>query len=246
MLVIAPRTVLRALLTCSVLLIAAFLATQTLHWQISKFKLGYLTTLLNADGEQSLPTWFSSGLLLLSGALCALVAWGLRRARERDVWHWAGLALIFLVLSLDEQAAMHEQLNRLRELLDTGGVLYFAWVLPAALGLLLFGALYLRFWLRLPARTRWLLALAGVVYVGGALGVEVVGAALYEIDRKSTAYLIAAAVEELCEMLGLAILVYTLLCHIRDYLPGVAVAFAPAAAPAERAAPARRAAGSAD
>lgn len=230
MILAQPRTVLRALLVAALGLIAMYVGTQLFHDQISRVKLGHLTGLFNANGEQTIPAWYSSSLLLVSASLFALVAAVMRGRRAAGAWHWWGLAAIFLFLSVDESVSIHERFNDLRDNLSVGGALYFAWVVPAAGMLLLFGLVYFRFWLGLPARTRWLLALSGALYVGGALALELVGAPIVERgEASSVAYLLVTAAEELFEMLGLAALLYTLLAHIRDHLPETRVVFSAAA-----------------
>jgi hypothetical protein len=231
MILVQPRTVLRALFVISVGLVAMSLGTKALHWQISRLKLGHLTTLFNVGAEQTIPAWYSSGLLLLSAALFVLVALMKRQQGEARVWHWGGLGAIFLFMSIDEMVSIHEYLTGLRDNLQVGGLLYFAWVIPAMGLLAVFGLVYFRFWLGLPARTRWLLAASGALYVGGALALEMVGGAIFEQSRdRTTIYLIVQSAEELFEMLGVSLLIYTLLAHIRDHLPETRIVFAPAAA----------------
>lgn len=58
----------------------------------------------------------------------------------------------------------------LREALGTSGILYFAWVIPATLLLMVFAALCLRFLVYLPADTRLLMVGAGMMR--GCVGVE--------------------------------------------------------------------------
>ena len=62
---------------------------------------------------------------------------------------WTRLALVFVYLSLDEALSFHERLNRpVRDLLDTSGALYYAWVIPYALFAL--GLLFILVTLFLP------------------------------------------------------------------------------------------------
>ena len=93
-----------------------------------------------------------------------------------------------------------------RAWLNTGGLLYFAWVIPAALLLVVFAVLYFSFLVDLPARTRRLFLIAGGVYVGGALGLEILGSYMAtRFGRESIPYEAAVVVEEFCEMVGVVI-----------------------------------------
>src|SRR5919109_4164080 len=54
------------------------------------------------DREANVPSWFSSALLLTAAAVLALVALDALARNARWGRHWAGLSLVFVVLSLDE------------------------------------------------------------------------------------------------------------------------------------------------
>jgi hypothetical protein len=79
----------------------------------------------------------------------------------------------------------------------------------------------LRFLMHLPATTRRLFLLAGAIYVGGALGMELVEAA-FNARGVSSGFipLLGVAIEETMEMLGVTMFIYALLTYIRTHLPG--------------------------
>jgi hypothetical protein len=144
--------------------------------------------------------------------------------------HWRGLALGFLYISLDEVASIHEHAHFFK----LGGVLYFSWVIPAVIVVALVGVSYVRFLKHLPGSTRARFLLAGAIYVGGAVGMELpLG---YWTDLHGTnnfGYAAIDWVEESMEILGVTLFLLSLV----DYLGarGAALAFAPkpAAAPPE-------------
>lgn len=115
--------------------------------------------------EANVPTWYASSLLVLCAA--ALVECAARAAIDRLAW--ASLAAIFAFMSLDEAIEIHEHLGGL---VPAHGVLFFSWVIPASVVVGALGLAYLRFLGRLPAIDRGRFALAGAIYVGGALGME--------------------------------------------------------------------------
>lgn len=174
--------------------------------------------LFDANRESSIPTWYSSGLLFFAAMLFALIGAYKRAQRHRYIPHWLGLAAIFLYLSLDEAAAIHEKLSiPLQEALNVTGYLYFAWVIAALPLLALFGLVYLRFLFHLPARIRLLFIAAGVIYIGGALLIEAVSANQWYLNQGSNlVYSIIGNMEELCEMLGVITLIYALLLYIEQ------------------------------
>jgi hypothetical protein len=119
---------------------------------------------------------------------------------------------VFAYVSLDELARLHEGANRF---FDQGGVLYFGWVIPAAILLLLLGLLYLRFLLALPRPLLRRFLLAAAAYVGGALGVELLlGWWTDRAGDDNFVYALIDWVEESLEMIGVAIFVDALLGHL--------------------------------
>lgn len=171
--------------------------------------------LFSVNAEQTIPTWYSTLLLFMASVVLALIAAATRANRERDGFYWIGLTLIFLYLSMDEGAVIHEiAAEWLQTNLTLTGFLTFGWQMVAAPLVILFGLIYLRFLLRLPLRTRSLFILAGLVYVGGALIVEGISANQWDIGGGlSFEYLAIATVEECCEMLGVVIFIYALLAY---------------------------------
>jgi len=169
------------------------------------------------DVEHNIPTWFASTALLAAAMLLGVVARGRWRLHAADRRHWAGLAIVFTLLSLDEAVQLHEMLRLpMHRWFDLHGIFLFAWVIPAFIAVVLFAAVYLRFWLRLPSRTRMLFMVSGLLYVGGALGLELAGGALATSHGfESLRYSVVMIVEEVMEMVGVALFVYALLDHVR-------------------------------
>ncbi len=172
-----------------------------------------LAPLLDLNGEHNLPTWFSSMLLLSASALLAVAAHG---AHPHVRGHWKQLAVVFLFLSVDETASLHEMTNApLRGLLHAGPMFYFPWL---ALGIVF--ATFVAFSQRalllgLPLMTRRLFILAGALYVVGAAGLEAVTAPIYVASGKhSLVHAGLVGVEEGLEMCGAALFLLALLHYV--------------------------------
>jgi len=178
-----------------------------------------LSAYLNVDSEANLPTWFGTALLLFSAALLAVIASTPIRSRPSR-WYWLLLSFVFVLLSIDEATRLHESLGEaLQRSWETSGVLRFAWILPYGLvGLLLLGAM-IPFLIALPGRTRNLMLLAGFLYVFGAAGVNAVSGALVDADRPDGLLGVINTVEELFEMVGISLFLYTLLDYLRTADP---------------------------
>jgi hypothetical protein len=177
---------------------------------------------VNVNREANLPTWYSTLLLAASSGLIALIASVHRQKRNRFVRRWALLSIVFLYLSLDEAAALHEYLtDPLRELFNVTGYLHFAWVLVGIPFALVIVVLYWQFVWALPKATRNRLILAAVVYLGGALVIEIISANQYAVDEgRSLLYSAIGTLEEFCEMAGVNIFIYALLRYLEDYSGG--------------------------
>ena len=160
---------------------------------------------------------FSVGVTaaLILGAIAVLK----RAERDRYARHWAALSAIFVYLSLDEGARIHEMLaHPCRAMLGTSGLLYYAWIIPAALLVTILGCVYLRFLCHLPVRTRRLFITGGVIFVVGVFAGEAVGG--WYAQRHGAANLVWSLIgsaEECCEMTGVAIFIYALLSYMADY-----------------------------
>jgi hypothetical protein len=169
--------------------------------------------------ESNVPTWYSSALLLANAGAFALIAATRGPGKGELRVHWAGLALLFLYMSIDEMVQIHEWLNALPPLQGfhggLHGFLYFSWVIPAAIVVTLIALAYLPFLRRLPRATRKGLILAGAVYVGGAIGVELLLGKWTDLHgEENMGYALIDAVEEGMEIAGASILLSTLLGYL--------------------------------
>ena len=161
--------------------------------------------------EQNLPTYYSSVLLLLCALLLALIASGVG---ARHLWHWRGLALGFAYMSLDEAVEIHEFAGGL---LPLSGVFYFSWVVPAAVVVLVLALLYVPFLRSLDRRTRIRFLIAGVVYVNGALLMELpLGYWTEQHGSDNTGYFAIDFVEEALEIIGVSLFLMALADHVKE------------------------------
>ena len=179
------------------------------------------------DLESSVPTWYSSVALAAAGGLLLVIAAAKLKAKDKYRWHWATLGSLFVLLSIDEIAMIHElPIEPLRERLDAGGLLYYTWVIPGAVLVLLVSFCYLRFFLSLPRRTQALLLLAGATFVSGAIGVEMLsGAQADRFGEENLDYALIVTLEEFLEMLGVVVLIRCLLEYIESSLGAMQIQF---------------------
>jgi len=209
------------LLACiAVLLVLASVVTQYYRFASGHVTVYGLIDLFNVARENSLPTFFSSTTLFLASVLLGIVAVLKRKISAPYARHWAILAVIFLYLAADEAASMHELWGRpTKELLGNWatGAFFFSWVIPAMALLAAFAIVFLGFWWHLPSRTRWLTLIAALLYIGGAVGFEMIGARYVETSGfDSLAYSMIATMEESLEMAGMILFVFAIMEYIEN------------------------------
>ncbi len=171
-----------------------------------------LHMLLSLSYESNLPTWYSSHIIIVCAALLALVSFAKTGHGVEFCGHWRGLAVVFAYLSLDEAIELHEGLN---QLFDTGGFFFFGWVIPFGLLLIGLSIAYWKFLWELPEKTRRRFFVAGFVYVGGALGIELPLGYWTDLhgDQNLT-YALIDWVEETMEMCGMSIFAWSLVSFL--------------------------------
>lgn len=181
----------------------------------------YYVAFFGVSGEGKLPTFYSGLTFLAAAALLGLIWAHERRQQAPFRWYWAALAVIFVLLAMDEMLSLHEfatDIIRSRLHIE-GGWFYNAWVIPAGVVLVLLGVTFFRFVLHLPGRTRMLFVLAGAVFVSGAVGLEMAGGAYVSARGFDLAYGVLASVEEVLEMAGIVVMLYALLDHLERHAP---------------------------
>lgn len=201
------------------------IAGQVVQTQVSHGQVRRIARLVSLDNEWNLASWMSVMLLLAGALLPALIARHARDRGESFVWHWRILAIGFVYLALDEGIGIHELWARpMQATFETSGVLQFAWVIPAAIAVGIVILLYLPFLRHLASSLRWRLVVAGGLYVGGAIGMELVGgAAISEVGSDALTYQMVAAVEEVMEITGVMLYLDALSRELAARVPRVEI-----------------------
>jgi hypothetical protein len=175
--------------------------------------------------ELSFPTYISAIALFACSVALAVIAVMTKAERKRQSWYWSGLAVIFLFLSIDEIIKFHEKMSRpVREALNTSGVLELAWVIPYGIFVVIVFLVYLRFLRALPRQTRNQFIVAGIAYVVGAIGFELLsGNQLALHGEGSFSYIALVTIEESLEFGGALLFLYALVSYISTTLKGVRI-----------------------
>lgn len=207
-----PIAILVALLTVNAAIVVTNVVLYT-HLRVAADSgnqaIGGWYRMFDVGGEANLPSWYTTGLWLLAGA----VAWcySLVAAARRP---WRLLAVVCVVLSADEAAQFHEQLNLVGNELGAemfSDVLRYPWLLPGIVVALLVAAAFVRPIWSLPFPQRVLVIVSGALFVGGAIMVENLGAFASRGGEVGMRYVVLTALEEALEMTAVALFACTLM-----------------------------------
>ncbi|MBW4459938.1 MAG: hypothetical protein KME47_06815 [Nodosilinea sp. WJT8-NPBG4] len=174
-------------------------------------------TFFSMGQESNLPTYISTLNLLLAGILCGIISFHESNLRNRVNWHWLGLSAGLMLMSVDEAAKIHEGIIGVFLEMSIGrgtGIFYYLWYLVYIPIVVAVGLLYIPFLKRLPLRYSSRFVLAALVFLGGAVGMEMVESVL-KYSGINTA--ISILFEETLEMLGIVILIHMLLLYLSEH-----------------------------
>ncbi len=210
----------RVLLVLGVALLVVNIGNAAAHWLLRLHPstlANSLEALFDLDREGNLSTLFNALLIQLS-ALLALMAAGWRhRRKESGAIGWAGAALVFAFLFIDELCGLHDSLDfLLAARIETSGAFSWPWVIAYGLLTLVVSAIFLPFFLRLPTAFKLRLGAAAFLYVSGAIGLEMAAANhVSSSGGEGAAYPFLVAVEENLEMGALLLVVDSLLAYLQ-------------------------------
>ncbi len=207
---ITPRWIAIVLASVIVCLTVIHLALQSMRFLTGE--MNGLVWFFSLGSDGNIPTFYSTCAILLCAALLALIGTADLREKKVPAAYWFGLAAIFAFLAVDEMLMLHERLiEPVRTALDTSGAFYYAWVIPYGVALVVFLLVYLRFLMLLPKKTAALFVIAGALFVAGAIGLEMFGGMQAEAHGKdNVAYVALQTVEEILEMVGIALFLFAL------------------------------------
>lgn len=213
---LAPRVLLRI----SLIVILALVLIDLLRGLADPTDFGELYRIFSLDSERSIGTLYAVLQLAACATGALLTGWLLRRRRLPWSTHWTAMGVLLGIAMLDEKVSLHELGgDELADTLDTTGPLYFAWVAPATVVVLVLGIVFLRFVLALPATIRTLAIAAAAVYVTGALGFESLGGWVIDTEGGSDtrSYVLLYVIEETLELVGVALLGYAIARFLQEH-----------------------------
>jgi len=231
---LTPERLLRVLVVVTVLVTIGYLVAFVAVHLFDANPRGRAVRLLSMASERNIPTWFHSVLIFSNGLLMGLLAWDKRRFHEYGVAYWAGLAVVFMFLSLDEMSSIHEMTHHTaRNLIHAMGVtweLKFAWVLVYLPLTMLLAAVYLRFLLRIEREMAAMFVVSGALYVGATVGLETLGGQylggyLSDGEPVEAIYDLIGTAEETVESIAMVLLFWSLTRYAARHCPAAGQLF---------------------
>lgn len=205
-----------------VFLTAASLAGQIARHFLDMPTLFGLVDFFYLDAEANLPTLFQVLHLLLAAMLLSLLGVQEQSAGHPQARYWFILAAGFVLMAIDEGAMLHDRLP-LHRFVDNPEEWTSLWVFPGFL-IVLAAAYYFRhFVTRMPLKDGLQIVAAGALFIGGAIGVETIIAAVFDTAdpdwKLSFDYILMVHGEELLEMCGILIFNRFLLYRLAGHPP---------------------------
>ena len=175
--------------------------------------------LFDLSKEWNFPTIYSALLLFLTAAVLLFIGAEQRRNYAADFRHWIALSVIFCFLGFDEVLSIHNSAKHLvpvwfRHLALLNQRWDLRWIVIGLPVTLVIAVAFLPFVRRLPRRTACGIVIAGTIYVGAALGLEVAGGWLIaKHGRNNWTYSAEVVLEETLEMVGALMFVDVILAY---------------------------------
>jgi hypothetical protein len=194
-----------------------------------KWVLGYNTglgfvPLFDFDQEYNIPTFYSSLAILFSAALLWFIAKDNNKQTKEQSHYWKKLCFVFIFIGIDELTSIHNQFGRLAGLL-TNITQIEQYLSPSRLWIVVYGPLllifflyFIKFFVNLPKQIRNSFFMAGMIFIIGAIGLELLGDRyMFFHDKADIYYGLISTLEELFEMFGIVLFIRTLVYYIHTY-----------------------------
>lgn len=215
----SPIAILKILFTVIGFLLLANIIVIFFKYNMDNWWIKKIILLFDFNEEDNFPSLYSSVTIFICAFLLYYISKNLNYSKTKRS-SWLILSFLFLFLGFDELFSFHEVLIPIiKKYMDFTGYFYYSWVIPYGFMVIFLGVIYIPFFLKLPKKTRTMFMLSALIYISGALGMELIGGNYQEIyGYENFQYAIIYTIEELLEMLGIAIFIYTLLYFIANYM----------------------------
>lgn len=226
----------RLLWACFSVLVAINIGHASAHYLITHHPSGLanaMEALFDFDREGNLSTLYNGLLILWAGMISGMISIWRKNTGSSHWFAWAGIALIFGFLFVDELCGIHDSLDFvLLERFKTSGAFAWPWVIAYGALTLFVSTIYLPFFLQLPRRFQVRFGLSAFLFVAGAIGLEMVAAKqVFSIGHEGAIYPFLVAIEESLEMGALLLAAHSLIHYLERECPGFQLSIVTSAEP---------------
>lgn len=220
---ISNGKLLRLLTFITLSLLLTHLLLQFLNYQTNLPLPDTLVGRLDVDNEISIPTWWSQLLLFIPAALGVFAYKAARYHKHPGAGWWLAFSALFVFLSMDEGAMLHEAfITKFREWTTDGtatGLANHLWLIPVVVVFCLLLIPFIKFVRTLPKRAAALLAAGVGTFALGAIVYETFGLIMFSDASPFLYHGVNVAIEEALEMSGACITIYGVLEYLRLRAP---------------------------
>ncbi len=211
------RVIKRTLVVVIVTLIVFHLLGQFSAHILDRRRLLGFVAMFRLQSEHNAPAYYSGLQLLAAALLLFIIARHAVTRSLRSALPWLGLGVMFCYLAVDEVMMIHENFGALGKSFSAFDGLKYKWVVMGFVLVVAVVALFFRFWLRLPPRTRMWFAVSAAVYIGGAIGFETISGLYANRYSEDFGFSLLIVFEEGMEIIGIAMFLMALVRYMHDH-----------------------------
>tara|TARA_B100000003_G_C10855206_1_gene340734 strand:+ start:223 stop:921 length:699 start_codon:yes stop_codon:yes gene_type:complete len=182
---------------------------------------GSLAYYFSLGNENNVPTAYA-GLSILLSSLILYVNYLLEKSKNKKYFKY--LTFIFLYIATDEVFDLHNKVSKFFDFGDNLSIFYYSWVIPYGIFTIVALLFFYKFFLTFKTKIRNLIFLAGLLFILGEIGFEMLSGHLvssYGHPDLLTQPLLFIneffiLIEESFGLLGILIFNYALLLNIEN------------------------------
>lgn len=217
--ILSPERLFRYLLIIITVLLAANvigIATSRIFYHGHIFGLAYI---FNFNINTSIPALFEFVIIFFSSLILIAITVKSRTIGERH-WIWFSLSILFVVLSLLKivplMRIIYFLIHYLKHAITNTSLIIIIIVLASLLTLYIIKSI-ISFHLKLSSHFRKMFLLSAGIFIFGAIILDQIGNIIgVQYGKQSLIYALMYTIEELMEMLGIAVFIYSLTQYFND------------------------------
>ena len=172
--------------------------------------------IIDLDREYNIASFYG-GALWLVASLGSFYTSSYTPKDDKQLYFWRCLSFIFFIFAVDEWVGIHERVgNFFAEILTSLEFGTFTWLIPGAFFVLAFVVFFLYFLKSLPVRYARLILFGFLLFILGAMGVEVFGGFAYNYygGSDNAMFRILVQLEEMLEMMGVITIIFAIISYL--------------------------------